>query len=548
MAGTVLEFDIYPPDDPAGKISGTGIAAKLVTLALDDQLVDGGFVAELFGMGSGFLEVHIDDAAAELLAPRSYVKVRTVGSGGWVNEDLGGFWLERSEFRVLSKRGQVERVVHWEGEGTALALDRYVLGHSVYASGQTKRGSVNVPGKWTWTNEPYGAILVRVLEEGTDHPVEFYEFLDWDFDRDDDTNGNPWDDLADYETAIGTSGLKLWSDFLRLGLVAEIDADLRVHAYRELSEYRTDRHSATFSAGKVRFEAGINILSDMVKRINPSSQSTHVLIEDRTGDYQTFDEDLDGNPIDGVPYMSFLKSSTTADDTAIAKMGAMHLTYRDQFTDICKVRHLLGPGGANGEDGYGPSPTGDYWLGDLVTVHTGTTEHDYNEQTIEVAALRYLVQGTEWVVDAELGAQYRNQQQATLQAQIAQTVINQIREPDVRTLLVTLGDRSAVIPTGVKGSIPIQFPFTILGWTALADVSGSVQVDVYRDTRANHPANNSDSITAIDPIVISSADEAEDLAPTGWSTECATGDTLTFEVDSCTTIKQVTIGIKVRVK
>ena len=349
MPGTYLRFDLYPPDDPSGKISGTGIAAKLGEFTIADQLVDAGFVGELFGMGSGFLEIHVDHPDADLLEHRSYIKVHLT-DGGFFLEELGGFWLERAEFKVLARRGQVERVVHWEGEGTALALDRYVLGHSVYASGQTKRGSINIPGKWHWSGEPYGAILVRVLEEGNDHPDEFYEFLDWDFDRDDDSNGNPWADLADYEVAIGTSGLKLWSDFLRLGLVAEIDADLRIHAYRNLSEYRTDRHSATFAAGKVRFEAGINIASDMVKRINPSSQRTHVLVEDRTGDFQTFDEDRDGNPIAGVPYMSFLKSTTTADDDAIEKMAGMHLTYRNQFTDICKVRHDLGPGGAAGEE------------------------------------------------------------------------------------------------------------------------------------------------------------------------------------------------------
>ena len=375
------------------------------------------------GMGSGFIEIHVDHPDAEFLQPRSYIKVRTVGSGGWVNEDLGGFWLERAEFRVLSRKGQVERVIHWEGEGTALALDRYVLGHSVYATGQTKRGDIDVPGKWTWSDEPYGAMLVRVLEEGTDHPQEFYGFLDWDFDRNDDTNGNPWDEVHDYQVPIGTSGLKLWSDFLRLGIVAEIDADLRVHAYRSLDEYRTDRSSATFAAGKVRFEAGINIASDMVKRINPSSQRTHVLIEDRIGDYQTFDENLEGDPIDGPPYMTFLKSSTTADDDAIEQMSRIHLSYRDQFTDIAKVRHLLGPGGVQGEEGYGPSPTGDYWLGDLVTVHTGTTEHDYTEQVIEVAALRYYVQGNEWIVEAELGAQYRNWREESFRAQIAQTII-----------------------------------------------------------------------------------------------------------------------------
>ena len=180
-------------------------------------------------------------------------------------------------------------MIRWEGSGGASALDRYNLGHSVYATGQTLRGDRTIPGKWAWNDEPYGAMLVRVLEEGYDHPDAFYEFYDWDFSRALDSNGNAWSDIADYEVPIGTSGLKLWADFLRLGLVAEVTPDLTITAYRQLDEYRTDRTSATFASGKVRFEAGVNIVADMVKQLNASSQRTHVLIEDRTGDYQTIE-------------------------------------------------------------------------------------------------------------------------------------------------------------------------------------------------------------------------------------------------------------------
>ena len=172
-------------------------------------------------------------------------------------------------------------------------------------------------------------------------------------------------------------------------------------------------------------------MADLVKQLNADSQRTHVLIEDRIGDYQTIDEDIDGNPIVGVPYMTSIKSTTTADDDAIEQMGKIHLTYRDQFVNVAKVKHLFGPGGADGEEGYDPAPAslgGDYWLGDLVTVHTGTTELDYNETTIEVAAIRYYTEGNTWMVETELGAQYRNWSQQSFQAQIAQTIVNQLQQ------------------------------------------------------------------------------------------------------------------------
>ena len=422
-----LAFDVYPPDDPAGKVSGDGEDARLVRLTLDGQLINGEYLAELGATGSGFLEIHVDHPDAVHLQRRGYIHVVRMTGSLWLSEEpVGGFWLSRGFLKALSGSEQKGRVVRWEGEGGAEALDRYVLGHSVYASGQTLRGDRTIPGKWAWNDEPYGAMLVRVLEEGSDHPDGFYNFFDWDFTRTLDSNGNAWDSLSDYETPIGTSGLKLWGDFLRLGLIAEVSPDLTVRAYRELDEYRTDRHSATVAANKVRFEVGVNITADLLKRINPANQRTHVLYEDRIGDYETIDEDEDLNPIDGVPYMTYRKSSTTADDDAIRRMGRHYLSVLDRNVDIAKVRHRIGPGGIAGEEGYLPSPTGDYWLGDLVTIHSGTSAHDFNEQTIEVAAIRYFVQGNQWMVEAELGAQYRDVRQEQVQAQIAQTVINQI--------------------------------------------------------------------------------------------------------------------------
>ena len=83
---------------------------------------------------------------------------------------IGGFWLERGQVRILSGSEQKGRVIRWEGSGGAKGLDRYNLGHSVYATGQTLRGDRTIPGKWAWNDEPYGAMLVRVLEEGYDHP------------------------------------------------------------------------------------------------------------------------------------------------------------------------------------------------------------------------------------------------------------------------------------------------------------------------------------------------------------------------------------------
>lgn len=101
------------------------------------------------------------------------------------------------------------------------------------------------------------------------------------------------------------------------------------------------------------------------------------------------------------------------------------------------------------------------------------------------------------------------------------------------------------IVAGQKGHIQIPFPCTILEAHAYADQSGSIVVDIWKDTYANFPPTNADSITAAAPITIATATKAKDTALTAWDKEIAAGDILTYNVDSCSTITRVTITLVV---
>jgi hypothetical protein len=103
----------------------------------------------------------------------------------------------------------------------------------------------------------------------------------------------------------------------------------------------------------------------------------------------------------------------------------------------------------------------------------------------------------------------------------------------------------SAITTGQKGHLEIPFAGTIKQVTMLADASGSIVVDIWKDTYANFPPTDADSITAAAPPTISSAQKSQDATLTGWTTAIAAGDILAFNVDSCTTIKRVTISLKV---
>lgn len=106
----------------------------------------------------------------------------------------------------------------------------------------------------------------------------------------------------------------------------------------------------------------------------------------------------------------------------------------------------------------------------------------------------------------------------------------------------------SAITTGVKGDLVVPYNCTITSVTALADQSGSIIVDIWKDSYANFPPVDSpDSITASAPVTISSASKSQDSTLTGWTTSLSAGDVLRFNVDSnpATSITRVTIALAV---
>ena len=102
----------------------------------------------------------------------------------------------------------------------------------------------------------------------------------------------------------------------------------------------------------------------------------------------------------------------------------------------------------------------------------------------------------------------------------------------------------SAITSGVKGFIEIPFTMTIEGWTILGDQSGSIVVDVWKDTYANYPPTVADTIAGTEKPTLSSAQKNQDLALGTWTTAVVAGDILGFNVDSATTVERVTVAIR----
>src|SRR5690606_30337786 len=64
-----------------------------------------------------------------------------------------------------------------------------------------------------------------------------------------------------------------------------------------------------------------------------------------------------------------------------------------------------------------------------------------------------------------------------------------------RAIVLIIDGGGSAITTGVKADIPIEFDATITGWTLVADQAGTIQIDLWKDTLANFPPTDADSIT-----------------------------------------------------
>lgn len=128
-----------------------------------------------------------------------------------------------------------------------------------------------------------------------------------------------------------------------------------------------------------------------------------------------------------------------------------------------------------------------------------------------------------------------------------QETVGNISNSLVSTAAITfvIDGGGVAITTGVKGDIMIPFAATITEWTLLADQTGSIVVNVWKDVYANYPPTVADKITGSTPPTITTAPNAQSTTLTGWTTAITAGDTIRFNVDSITTITRVTLILTV---
>lgn len=109
---------------------------------------------------------------------------------------------------------------------------------------------------------------------------------------------------------------------------------------------------------------------------------------------------------------------------------------------------------------------------------------------------------------------------------------------------VGLNGNGSVITTGVKSYLTVPYSGIITGWELLSTATGSIVIDVWKDTYANYPPTLSDSICGIDKPTLSSQIKNNNNTLTAWSTSVSEGDIIAFNVES-STVTQVTLTLKI---
>jgi hypothetical protein len=115
------------------------------------------------------------------------------------------------------------------------------------------------------------------------------------------------------------------------------------------------------------------------------------------------------------------------------------------------------------------------------------------------------------------------------------------------TIAYVIDNGGAAITTGSKGYLQVPFACKVIGWSVVADQSGSIVVDIKSASISSWPATSitTASICAADKPTLSTKKAARNKRASTWTVAVAEGDVWEYVVDSATTVTRVTVSVHV---
>lgn len=236
-----------------------------------------------------------------------------------------------------------------------------------------------VDGIWRLDEASAGAVLERVIGEAQDYarPQQPLPDLTRAFDFTNDSDGSAWyadAGVAEFTAQIGESVLSVALRLIRYGLTIQMFPTLEIGGY---NGYGTDRSSATFATGKIRFEAGVNIAEGLKRQMGARRVDSVMLAEGEGDIFATATQNDLGYVQEG--YLA----TRLQDADALEGTADVELTKQRAVSESLQIVAPWGNDEANGHY----LPYVHYWVGDTVRIHTGTSAFDYNEVDARIYAV-----------------------------------------------------------------------------------------------------------------------------------------------------------------
>lgn len=116
----------------------------------------------------------------------------------------------------------------------------------------------------------------------------------------------------------------------------------------------------------------------------------------------------------------------------------------------------------------------------------------------------------------------------------------------VITLVIDGGGQP--ITAGIKADVSIPYAGTIISWRILADLAGSIVIDVWKDVYASFPPTILDTIAGSEKPTLSGVSSNEDTNLTTWLTGITAGDVIRFNVEATpATVTRIVLELVVSV-
>ena len=129
-------------------------------------------------------------------------------------------------------------------------------------------------------------------------------------------------------------------------------------------------------------------------------------------------------------------------------------------------------------------------------------------------------------------------------AQTASYVVNSISSsyvPISRSFGIVVDGGGNVITPGVKSDLIVPYNMNICGYTMVADISGSIIMDLWKSTYDNYPPTSSDSITNNQKPTITNDIKTTNNSLIDWNHNINSGDIIRFYVSSSSDITKITL-------